>query len=117
MAYSYSNEVVDAFTDATTTATADASAQPADNCHTIVVLNTDTTNSVRVGIVANGTALSDANSALLTAGAAITWRIGTAEYRPCGRFTSSTRLVRVVAIAGTPSVSFQYLNAAGQVAP
>lgn len=115
--YAYSNELLQAFTQASAAATADVSTQPSDNCHTIVILNTDATNSVRVGIVANGVALTTANSSLVTAGSSLTLRVGTYEYRPFGRFLSTTRLLRLIAVAGTPSVNFSYLNSTGNTPP
>ena len=111
-----STELIDYATD-TAGATADVSVQPADNCHTIVVFNTDGTDSALVGIVANATALTTANAAILPAGGSLTLRIGTAEYRPFGKFTAATRVLRMVAVANTPIVSFQFVNSAGPTPP
>jgi len=114
--FAYSNELMQSFTQ-TSGSNADVSTQPSDNCHTIIILNTDGSNSVRVGVVANGAGLTTANSALIPAGATLTLRIGTYEYRPFGRFISSTRLLRLLASAGTPVVNFTYLNSVGNTPP
>jgi hypothetical protein len=114
--FAYSNELMQSFTQTSGT-NADVSTQPFDNCHTIIILNTDGTNSVRVGIVANGVGLTAANSALIPAGATLTLRIGTYEYRPFGRFVSATRLLRLLASAATPVVNFTYLNSTGNTPP
>ena len=116
MAFSYSNELLEAFTQ-TSGGNANVTTQPSDNCHTIIIFNTDSTNSVRVGIVANGVGLTTANSALITAGSTLTLRIGTYEFRPFGRFTTATRVLRLLAVAGTPDVNFQYLNSVGNTPP
>lgn len=97
--------------------TDDVGAQPADNCHTIVVYNTSTTNAARVGIVASGTGLTSGNSALLPAGGSLSLRIGTRVYRPCGAIASGSTVVRVEGVAGTPTLSFQYINSAQDIAP
>lgn len=97
--------------------TADVSTQPADNCHTIIVYNTDATNAALVGIVANGTGLTTANAGLVPAGGSLQWRIGTAAHRPFGAFTAATRVLRLAAVAGNPVIQFQYVNSAGAAAP
>jgi hypothetical protein len=112
----YSRELIDYATD-TSGATANVSVIPYDNCHTIIVYNTDATDAVLVGIVANGTALTTANAATIPAGGSITLRIGTAEYRPFGSFGVTTRMLRLAAVANTPVVSFQMLNSTQAVAP
>ena len=91
-------------------ASADVSIQPADNCHTIIILNTSTTDAALVGIVANSTALTTANAALLPAGASLPWPIGGAKHRPFGSFGATTRVLRVAAVTNTPIVTFQFLN-------
>jgi hypothetical protein len=112
----YSRELITYATD-TAGASADVSVQPSDNCHTIIVYNTDATNAVLVGIVASGAALTTANAATIPAGGSITLRIGTYDYRPFGAFSASTRVIRLAAVAGTPVVSFQYVNATGATPP
>jgi len=95
---------------------ADAGTQPGDNCHTIVVLNTDGSAAALVGIVTSGTNLTAANSATLTAGATLTLRIGTRIYRPCGQIGAAVRL-RTEGVSGTPVLSFQFINASRDIAP
>jgi len=112
----YSRELIDYATD-TAAGSADVSVQPSDNCHTIIVYNTDAADAVLVGIVANGTALTTANAATIPAGGSITLRIGTYEHRPFGSFTAATRKLRLAAVANNPVVSFQYVNSTGNVAP
>lgn len=112
----FTTELIQAFSD-TSGVSADVSVQPSDNCHTMIFLNTDATNAVRIGIVANATALTAANSALLTAGSTLTLRIGTFEYRPFGSFGATTRVLRLLAVAGTPVVNIQFINATQGVAP
>ena len=115
--FAYSNELMQSFTQSSAATTADVSTQPSDNCHTIVVLNTDGTNDVRVGIVPNGQALTTANSSLVKSGSSLTLRIGTYEHRPFGRFIATTRVFRLIAAAGTPAVNFTYLNSVGNTPP
>ena len=113
----YSPELMVVQTIATSTATANATTQPFDNTHTVIAYNTDPTDSVRVGFVTNGTALSASNGTLIPAGSSLTLRIGTYNYRPFGSATSSTRLMRVVAVANTPSLQITFLNSVGDTAP
>ncbi len=114
-----STNLIDYATDTTSTSSADVSTQPADNCHTIVMLNTDGTDSVLVGIVDTGTNLTASNSATLIAGASLSLKIGSNQYRPCGSLNSGTgpQVLRVEALASTPIVSFQFLNSTLPVAP
>lgn len=112
----YSRELID-YATVTAGATADVSPRPDDNCHTIVVYNTDAANNALVGIVASGTPLTSANAAIIPAGGSLTLRIGTYEYRPFGSFSASTRVLRCAAVAGAPVVSFQYINSTGATPP
>ena len=93
--------------------------QPLDNCHTIVIFNTDTTaaNGTRVGIVPDADALTASNSALIPGGSAITLRIGTSAFRPCGSLDEGNRKLRVEGVGSTPIVSFQYINSTIPTAP
>lgn len=115
----YSTNLID-YTEVTTGASADVGVQPSDNCHTIIIFNRDSTNAALVGIVAGGVNLTTANSAYLPAGGALTLRIGTVAYRPCGSIgpTGQSNIVlRTEAVAGTPILNFQYLNSSQPVAP
>ncbi len=88
--------------------------QPADNCHTIILLNLSTTDSALYALQPTGTDLSTANAATLPPGAAITLRLGTEAYR--GRF-GVTYFLLVEGIGATPTLSIQYLNSTVPVAP
>jgi hypothetical protein len=115
----YSTNLID-YSSITTGASADAPVQPSDNCHTIILYNRDATNAALVGIVTVGVVLTTANSAYLPAGAALTLRIGTAAYRPCGSIgpaSQGTTVLRTAAVAGTPALSVQYINSTQPVAP
>lgn len=113
-----STNLVDYVTVTTGGTTADLGTQPADNCYAIIVLNTDATNAALVGIVNTGTALTSANSALITAGASLTLRIGTMAYRPNGSFSAGPQRLRVKNNgAGTPVLNFQLQNASQAVGP
>ena len=91
--------------------------QPADNCHTIVILNVDGASAAYVAIVDTADVLS-ATYPPLAAGGALTLRIGTAQYRPGGSLTGGTQRLRVEGIGGTPVLSFQFINTANNnVAP
>jgi len=83
------------------------------------MLNTDGTNSVLVGIVDDGTNLTASNSATIIAGASLSLKIGTSQFRPCGSLNSGAgpQILRVEALAATPVISFQFLNATLPVAP
>jgi hypothetical protein len=98
--------------------TADATVQPADNCHTITVVNL-TAAVALVGIVASGTALTTANSATLPANGSMTLKIGTVEYRPGGIIGGSDPQRLRINDAGAVAVtlSMQYLNSTQPVAP
>lgn len=112
-----STNLIDYVTQTTQSGTStDVATQPGDNCHTIIALNLDETNTALFGVVANGLNLSSTNSATLAAGATLTLRIGTKTYRPCGALGANVR-VRVEGVGGTPAVSFQYINSAQDVAP
>jgi len=93
--------------------------QPLDNCHTIVIYNTDATvaNGCLVGVVPDATALTSLNSATIPGAGALTLRIGTAMYRPNGSFDNGNRKLRVEGIGSTPIVSFQYINSTVDTAP
>ena len=112
----YSPELIDYVTQ-TSGGDADVTTQPSDNCHTLIVYNTDAANAALLGIVPNGAALTTANSTSIPAGGTLTLRIGTYEYRPFGTFGTGTRLLRLKAGAGTPVVIFQYVNSVGNTAP
>jgi hypothetical protein len=92
------------------------SPQPSDNCHTIVVFNTDSTDGALVGIVPTGNALTTSTAALVPAGGSLTLRIGTQSFRPCGSFTGNRKL-KVEGIGATPTVSFQYINSTVETPP
>ena len=112
----YNTELIN-YVSQTAGGSANVTTQPADNCHTIIVLNTDGTNSARVAVAANGTTLSAANSALLPAGATLTLRIGTSEYRPFGSFLTSQRVLICASVAGSPVLNFQFLNSTRAISP
>lgn len=114
-----STNLLDTVEVTTGAATATLATQPGDNCHTIVVYNQDGTNSALFGFVGTATALTTANSVIVPASSAITLRIGTARYRPCGRFGGvSSTVVRVKNNgAGTPILSFQFVNSTGDTPP
>mgnify|MGYP003112553377 FL=1 len=112
----YNTELIN-YVSQTAGGSANVTTQPADNCHTIVVFNSDATNSARVAVAANGTTLTAANSALIPAGGSLTLRIGTSEYRPFGTFQTSQRVLICAAVAGSPILNFQYLNSTRAVAP
>jgi len=117
---SLSTNMIDYATDtAGNGTTADVSTQPADNCHTIIVYNTDGTNSALVGIVDVATNLTTSNSATLIAGASLSMKIGTQEFRPCGNLNdgTATQVLRLEGVAATPVVSFQFINSTGSVPP
>ena len=90
--------------------------QPSDNCHTIIMFNTSTTNAAYVGVVPSGTNLDATNSATLPAEGTMTLRVGTMIYRPGGRFGGNMTL-RVEGVGGTPTLQFQFVNASREVAP
>ncbi len=91
--------------------TADVSVQPLDNTHTILVKN-DGAVPIYAGLVPIGTALSAAN-ALLAAGDALTWRIGTVTERAGGSFdTNAIQKLRISGIGGTSATQITYLNSA-----
>lgn len=99
-------------------ASATVGQQPADNCHTIIVYNSDGTDAAVVGILSTGTAASTATAALVPAGSSLTLRIGTFEYRPHGGFNSTSSVVlKTAAVAGAPVLYFQYVNSTKPVAP
>lgn len=104
---------------ATSGTTATVSPQPSDNCHTITVFNQDTTNAALFAFVSAATALTSANAVIVPAGGAVTLKIGTAQYRPCGSFGGiSTIVLRVKNNgAGTPTLSIQYLNSSAPTPP
>ena len=118
-----STNLIDYATDTTANGTtANASVQPSDNCHTIVILNTDGSNSALVGIVDTGTDLTSANSATIIAGASLSLKIGTSQFRPCGSLNNTggsagPQVLRHEGIGGTPVISFQFLNSTLPVAP
>ena len=115
----YSLNLID-YTEVTTGVTANVGVQPSDNCHTIIVQNRDSTNAALVGIVTVGVALTTANSAYLPAGAALTLKIGTIAYRPCGSIGPASQgntVLRVAAVAGTPILNIQYVNSTQPVGP
>ncbi len=112
----YSLELIDVVTQ-TSGGDANVTTQPADNCHTLIVYNTDAANAVLVGVVPNGAGLTAANATQIPAGGTLTLRIGTYEYRPFGQFVANTRLLRLKAVAGTPVVIFQFVNSAGNTPP
>ncbi len=100
-------------------ATATAATQPADNCYQVVVYNEDATDSALFGFVTAATVLTATNGFVLPAKSAITLRIGTAKYRPCGPFGGLSGVVLRTKNngAGTPVLNFQFVNASGDVAP
>ena len=107
----------------TTTAPPGASAeipvQPFENTHTIILRNTDALVSVLVGIILASGNLSAANS-LLGPGDALTLRIGTAEWRPCGDMqvaNAAQQVIKIEGVGGAPDVNVQYLNSTRSVAP
>jgi hypothetical protein len=115
----YSTNLID-YSSVTTGASADAPVQPSDNCHTIIIYNRDATNAALVGIVTVGVALTTSNSSYLPAGAALTLRIGTVAYRPCGSIGPASQgntVLRTAAVAGTPALSLSYINSTQPVAP
>jgi hypothetical protein len=115
----YSVNLID-YTEVTTGASADVGVQPSDNCHTIIMFNRDSTDAALVGIVTIGVNLTTANSAYLPAGGALTLRIGTVAYRPCGSIGPASQgnvVLRTEAVAGTPIIGFQYINSSQPVAP
>lgn len=114
-----STNLLDTVVVTTGAATATLAPQPGDNCHTIIVYNQDGTNSALFGFVGTATALTTANSVIVPAGSAVTLRIGTAKYRPIGRFGGVSNIVMRVKNngAGTPILSVQFLNSTGDTAP
>lgn len=114
-----STNLVDTVEVTTGGTTATLSPQPGDNCHTIIVFNEDGTNSALFGFVGTATALTTANSFIVPAGSAITLRIGTMKYRPIGAFGGLSGIVMRVKNngAGTPILSVQYVNSAGDTPP
>lgn len=112
-----STELLDVVTVATSTSAATVATQPSDNCHTVVARNIDATDSIRVGVMANADTPGTSNSILLGPGESITWRFGWRTWRPFGPFSTSTRVLRVVAAANTPSLELQYINSTREVGP
>ncbi len=114
-----SPNLVDYATDAAGNGTtADVSKQPDDNTHTVIVYNLDGTLSALVGFVPQGTNLTASNSATIPPGGSITYRIGWARFRPCGGIGAGRAVaLRLEGVGGTPSVSFQFINSAVEVAP
>ncbi len=97
--------------------TADVTAQPSDNTHTITILNVSG-NVGLVGIVNSGTALTTANSATLPANGSLTLKIGTLEYRPGGIISGAgPQKLRINDTGSAVTVSIQYLNSTQSVAP
>jgi len=90
--------------------TADASVQPFDLTHTIIVRNRDAVLGAYVAIAALGANL-DSSAPYLGPGEALTWRICTVTQRAGGSFyTNATQALRIEGIGGTPLISVQYLN-------
>jgi hypothetical protein len=99
-------------------ASAQVGQQPADNCHTIIVYNSDGTDAAVVGILGTGVVASTATAAIVPAGSSLTLRIGTYEWRPHGGFASTSGVVlKTAAVAGAPILYFQYVNSTKPVAP
>ena len=114
-----STNLMDTVEVTTGAATATVATQPSDNCHTVIVYNEDGTNSALFGFVGTATALTTANSVIVPPGSAVTLRIGTAKYRPCGRFGGISSIVMRVKNngAGTPILSIQFVNSTGDTPP
>ena len=106
-----STNLIDYVLQASAAATADVTTQPAEKCHTVVMLNTDAVNSVLVGIVDDTVALTTANSSQIPASGTLTLRIGGAKQRPCGDLAAGTQRLRIKNNgAGTPAVNFTLIN-------
>lgn len=89
-----------------------------DNCHTILIRNTDTGNDVYVGQGAPGGALDPAgstpNALRITPLSSLTLSLGTQRYRGIldQSVLTGTGLI-FDASGGTPTVEITYLNALG----
>ena len=98
--------------------TVDATKQPTDNCHTIIIVNL-TAAPCLYAIVATGTALTTANSATLPANSSVTLKIGTVEYRTGGIIGTGAgeQKVRINDAGAAVTLSMQYLNSTQEVRP
>ncbi len=104
-------------TTAGTATTVDATIQPADNCHTITIVNLSA-NVALVGIVVSGTALTTANSATLPANGSMTLRIGTVETRPGGVIgPAGPQKLRINDAGAAVTLSMQYINSTRAIQP
>jgi hypothetical protein len=100
---------------ATSVAAVSGDAPTPDNCHTLILLNTSTTDAVLFGFGAPGVALVEGTTgSRLPAGSAISLAIGTLTMR--GDMTGATKQVLATSLgAGAVTVDITYVCQTGSI--